>query len=130
MPPSPTLHLHYRSEKAMTVFRVFLTKIFGPCPTFGHLPHLQEKCHQPPLVNIVHTVVTLLGLRNSCQRISNLNNGTFPIISLPISNSRKQNLSRGSNQHPQMSINMSMTAVNESSQWLDTFNSMGVSSTE
>ena len=43
MPPSPTLFIHYRSEKVMAVFRLWLTKIFGPCSTFGHFPHPPEK---------------------------------------------------------------------------------------
>jgi len=35
---------------------VWLTKIFGPCPTFGHLPPTpKKKCHLPPLQKRVKT---------------------------------------------------------------------------
>ena len=44
MPTSPTLSIHYRSDKGMTVLRVWLTNIFGLCPAFGHLPP------KPPLL--------------------------------------------------------------------------------
>ena len=56
MPPSPTLFIHYRSEKVMAVVRVWHTNIFGSCPTFGHFPPLsKKKCYQPPLLKRMKT---------------------------------------------------------------------------
>ena len=61
MPPSPTLYLHYRSEKAMTVFRVWLKKYLGHAQLLGNRP-TQEKmspatteCNQA-----LHYIATLL----------------------------------------------------------------------
>ena len=38
MPSFPTLSVQYRSEKVMTVFRAWLTKLFWPHLSFGRLP--------------------------------------------------------------------------------------------